>query len=187
MTPLALFLIAWVGWIVTWMIAALWTGRTEKRLASGSVWVYRAITAVGVVMFSHWTARALGMRRLWHVGYNGAYLLAALTFAGLLFAWWARIHLGRLWSSAITRKEGHHIVETGPYALVRHPIYTGLIGATLATAVAQATATGIGGFILVTTGLWLKARSEERFLGAELGVEAYAGYQRRVPMLLPFL
>jgi len=187
MRPSTLFAIAWIGWAVTWTIAALWSGRTEKRLATSDVWAYRIVTGVGVVMLSHWTARGLEERRIWHVGFNGAYLLAILTFAGILFAWWARIYLGRLWSGAITRKENHFIVDTGPYALVRHPIYTGLIGATLATGAAQATFTAILGCAFIATGLWLKARTEERFLSAELGHEAYARYQRRVPMLVPFL
>jgi len=187
MRPSALFAIAWIGWIVTWTIAALWSGRTEKRLASRDVWAYRIVTAVGVLMLSHWTARAFGLRRIWHVGYNGACLLAVLTFTGLLFAWWARIYLGRLWSGGVTRKEGHYIVDSGPYALVRHPIYTGLIGATLATGAAQATPTAIIGCVFVIVGLWLKARTEEHFLSAELDPEAYAAYQRRVPMLVPFV
>jgi len=124
---------------------------------------------------------------MWHVGYHGAYLLALLTFGGIFFAWWARIHLGRLWSGSITRKEGHHVVDTGPYGLVRHPIYTGLIGATIATATAAATVTAVVGAVLITFGMWLKARTEERFLTEELGPEAYTAYQRRVPMLVPFV
>jgi Phospholipid methyltransferase len=91
-----------------------------------------------------------------------------------------------LWSSVITRKEGHKIVDTGPYALVRHPIYTGLIIGLLATAVAEGRITGLIGGALVILGIWLKARTEERFLTAELDQEAYASYCRRVPMLVPF-
>ena len=125
--------------------------------------------------------------RFGHVGYVGAYALAGLTLAGLLFAWWARIHLGRFWSSAITRKEGHRVVNTGPYALVRHPIYTGIIVALAATAAAQVTTSGFAGAVLIAFGLWLKARAEERFLMAELGTDAYGSYRRRVPMLVPFL
>jgi protein-S-isoprenylcysteine O-methyltransferase Ste14 len=106
--------------------------------------------------------------------------------SAFLFAWWARLHLGRLWSSAITRKEDHRVIETGPYALVRHPIYTGLILAIFATAAAQATATSCLGAAFVAFGLWIKARVEERFLTAELGAEAYDTYRRRVPMLVPF-
>lgn len=186
MSPSALFAIAWIAWIGTWAAASFWSNRTEKRLATWDVWAYRAITAIGLIALSHFTARALGLRRIWHVGYSGAYLLAGLTFAGILFAWWARVHLGRLWSGAITRKEGHHIVDTGPYRLVRHPIYTGLIAATLTTAAAAATPTAIAGFMLIAVGLWLKARAEECFLSTELGPQDYAAYRRRVPMLVPF-
>ena len=69
--------------------------------------------------------------------------MAGLTLAGIAFTWWARIHLGRFWSNAITRKEGHRVIDTGPYGLVRHPIYTGLIGGMLATGVAVGTVTAI--------------------------------------------
>jgi protein-S-isoprenylcysteine O-methyltransferase Ste14 len=123
--------------------------------------------------------------RLWHVGAGGAYALAGLTLAGIVFAWWARIHLGRLWSSAVTRKQDHHVVDSGPYRLVRHPIYTGLIAAIFATAAAQATITGLLGAALVAIGLWLKARIEERFLADELGPGTYGAYRHRVPMLVP--
>jgi protein-S-isoprenylcysteine O-methyltransferase Ste14 len=186
MRPSDLFIVAWVGWIVTWTVAAFWTDRTEKSLSTWDTWAYRASTALGLVLVSHFSARTLHLRRIWHVGYSGAYLLVAATVGGILFAWWARIHLGRLWSGSITRKEGHHVIDTGPYGLVRHPIYTGLIAATLATAVAEATATALIGFAVLTFGLWLKARAEERFLSAELGPDDYAAYQRRVPMLVPF-
>jgi protein-S-isoprenylcysteine O-methyltransferase Ste14 len=69
---------------------------------------------------------------------------------------------------------------------VRHPIYTGLILAIIATAAAQATVTSIVAAVLITAGFWLKAHIEERFLTSELGAEAYGSYRRRVPMLVPF-
>jgi protein-S-isoprenylcysteine O-methyltransferase Ste14 len=187
MPPALLFAIAWIGWIVTWIAAAFWSGRTQKRVNTWEVWVYRVASLAGLVLLNHRTARALGSPRLWHVGLDGAYTLAALTFGGILFAWWARIHLGRLWSGSITVKEGHRVVDTGPYGLVRHPIYTGLIFAVIATAVAQATVTGLAAIALITIGLWLKARVEERFLATELGPDDYAAYRRRVPMLVPFI
>jgi protein-S-isoprenylcysteine O-methyltransferase Ste14 len=106
---------------------------------------------------------------------------------GLALTWWARIQLGGLWSSAITRKEKHRLVEIGPYALVRHPIYTGLIIALLATAAIEATQLALLGAQLIALGLWVKARAEERFLSTELAPETYESYRRRVPMLVPFL
>ncbi len=187
MRPSLVFAAIWIGWIVSWIAASFWSARTEKRAAAWGEWASRALLLIGALLLLHSTQQMLREPRLWHVGYDGGYALAGVTFAGILLAWWARIHIGRLWSGAITRKEGHHIVETGPYALVRHPIYTGLIAAIFATAAAQATVTGLIGAALVASGLWLKARVEESFLTAELGADAYAAYRRRVPMLVPFL
>nr|WP_280178209.1 MULTISPECIES: isoprenylcysteine carboxylmethyltransferase family protein [Mesorhizobium] len=104
---------------------------------------------------------------------------------GLIFSWWARIHLGRLWSASVTAKADHRIVDTGPYGLVRHPIYTGLLLALLATMAAKGTVWGIAGVALLTIGIVMKAKLEERFLRGELG-PAYDDYARRVPMLVPF-
>jgi len=183
MRPSIVFGIVWIGWIISWIVASFWSARTEKRVTTWETWLSRAALVLGAILLFHSTRRLLGETRLWHVGFDGAYALAGITLLGILFAWWARLHLGRLWSSAITRKEDHRVIETGPYALVRHPIYTGLILAIFATAAAQATVTGCLGAALVAIGLWIKARVEERFLTAELGVEV----RRRVPMLVPFM
>jgi len=187
MRPALLFAVIWLGWLISWIVAALWSDRAEKRLPTWDALVYRILNVAGVILSLPLTARHLGARRIWHVGYTGAYLLAGVTLAGVLFAWWARIHLGRLWSSAVTRKQNHRVVDTGPYGLVRHPIYTGILASVLATMIAQATATALGGWILIALGFWIKARAEERFLAAELEPEAYASYRLRVPMLLPFV
>ena len=134
-----------------------------------------------------WAAQVFGEKRIWEVGNNVAYGLIVVTLLGLLLTWLARIHLGRLWSSAITRKERHRLVDTGPYAFVRHPIYTGIITALVATAAIEATLAALVGATLICSGLWLKARAEERFLMVELGPDDYKSYCRRVQMLIPFL
>ena len=105
---------------------------------------------------------------------------------GLVFTWWARIHLGRLWSSSVTKKADHRIVDTGPYAIVRHPIYTGVLVAIYATAAMKGAPLSLVGAIVMTWGFATKARLEERFLREQLGAQAYDSYRRRVPMLLPF-
>ena len=91
----------------------------------------------------------------------------------------------RLWSGVITRKKGHKLIYTGPYAFVRHPIYTGLFIALFATAALEATAPALLGAALI--GLWRKARFEQHYLTIELSSEAYASYCRRVPMIVPFI
>ena len=184
--PSVIFAVIWIGWLVSWIIAGFWTNRTEKTATTWDVWAYRALIVAGAVLLLHTTRRVLHEPRLWHVGFTGAYILAGVTLAGILFAWWARVHIGRLWSGSITRKVDHHIVDTGPYRLVRHPIYTGLILSIIATAAAQATVTSVFGAALIACGFWLKAKIEERFLTAELGAETYGSYRRRVPMLIPF-
>jgi protein-S-isoprenylcysteine O-methyltransferase Ste14 len=177
----------WVAWLISWIVASFWSSPMQKRVATSETWTYRAAIITGSILLMPWTARMLAEKRIWDVDYKGAYALAGMMLAGLLLTWWARLHLGRLWSSAITRKEDHRIVDTGPYALVRHPIYSGLITALLATSAVEATVTALLGVALIAFGLWLKARSEECFLAAELGPEAYRCYCRRVPMLVPFL
>jgi len=130
--------------------------------------------------------RRTGPLRLWHVSWTGAWICAALVAVGVAVAWWARLHLGRLWSARVTRKTDHKVVDSGPYAIVRHPIYTGLLLSLLATAAAKGTILGIAGFSVLLIGIYLKARLEERWLTEELGADAYENYRRRVPMLLPF-
>ena len=176
----------WIGWLISWMATSFWSSPMQRRVATLETWTYRAAIIAGGILLMPWTAWMLAEKRIWDVGYNGAYALAGVMLVGLLLTWWARLHLGRLWSSAISRKQDHSIVDTGPYAFVRHPIYTGLIAALLATAAAEATVTALLGAALIVFGLWLKARSEECFLTAELGPEAYGSYCRRVPMLVPF-
>ena len=185
--PTELLALILVAWLISWAVGSFWSGRTEKHIMTWDSRAYRIPILAGAVLFTPWTAQALGEEPIWHAGDGGTYLLAGLTLAGTLFTWWARIHLGRFWSNAITRKEGHRVIDTGPYGLVRHPIYTGLIGAILATGAAVGTVTALFGALLIAFGLWQKARMEESFLTTELGADAYGSYCRRVPMLVPFL
>jgi len=145
----------------------------------------RILTLVGIVLLFGFY-RGLRDLPLWRGGPSLSWLMVGLAAMGLLFTWWARIHIGRLWSGTITRKAGHYIVDTGPYALVRHPIYSGLILAAIATGVQRGTLLAILGAALVAFSFFARARSEEQFLREQLGGENYDAYARRVPMLLPF-
>jgi protein-S-isoprenylcysteine O-methyltransferase Ste14 len=183
--PIVILVVIWVVWVASWIAASLWSSRAQTRIGDRETWTYRVPQIAGSLLLIPWPM--LAETPLWQVGYGAASVLAVVMVVGLAFAWWARIYLGRLWSSAITRKADHTVVDTGPYALVRHPIYTGVIMALLATAVAEGRILAFVGAALITFSFWLKARSEERFLARELSPEAYASYRRRVPMLVPFL
>jgi len=178
----------WFAWWVSWLAAAAWSDRAVKRPAAQYQLVYRALAAVGAVLlfglYSHHLETEI---ILWQTPVPLAWTLVAVVAAGLLFTWWARIHLGRLWSSSVSRKADHHVVDTGPYAIVRHPIYTGIILASAATAAMRGTALAWLGVCVMTIGWVLKARLEEGFLREQLGAEVYGDYAHRVPMIVPFL
>jgi protein-S-isoprenylcysteine O-methyltransferase Ste14 len=186
MGPGDVILALWLGWVVTWVLAALWSNRTEKRPAAGNEIRYRIPMLIGVALMFLSTDGYEDTLRLWRVGRSGAWLCVAGVAAGIVFTWWARLHLGRLWSGRITRKADHRVVDSGPYALVRHPIYSGLLLALLATTAVKGTLFGVAGFLFLLLGFWMKARLEERWLIDELNDGAYTDYRARVPMLLPF-
>ena len=110
----------------------------------------------------------------------------ALTALGIAFAIWARFYLGQNWSSAVTIKVGHQLIRTGPYAWVRHPIYFGLLLATVGTALARREPRGLLAFGLLWLGFWIKSRMEEQFMRKTFGAE-YEEYSRLTGALIPKL
>jgi protein-S-isoprenylcysteine O-methyltransferase Ste14 len=108
-----------------------------------------------------------------------------LALVGLSLAIWARVTLGGNWSARVTLKENHELIQRGPYRLVRHPIYSGLLLMILGTAVL---AGRVGGFIALAfcfCGFWVKLRQEERLLAQHLS--GYSEYMRRTKALVPFI
>ena len=183
MRPGLAIMILWGAWILSWLAAMVWSARAEKRASFRTELSYRVVLVLGALIFLVPAHGYYGPLRFWYIGWVGAWICTALIALGFAFTWWARIHLGTLWSGSITKKASHRIVDTGPYAIVRHPIYTGLLLAVLATAAAKGTLFGIVGALLITVGLWMKARFEERWLSQELGAAAYDVYRHKVPML----
>lgn len=114
------------------------------------------------------------------------YCGSAITASGLLFSVWARVHLGRNWSGIITLKEGHRLIRTGPYRLVRHPVYTGLLVAVIGSAMAVGTWDALIGVAIILLALLLKLRREETLLTSEFG-EEYVTFKRETPGLVPFI
>jgi protein-S-isoprenylcysteine O-methyltransferase Ste14 len=177
--------ILWIGWLVSWWLAARSATPAKARAAQPDERRYHAYVWAGSILIfvSYTVGRHFAV--LYPPSPAVGWTMIAVQAAGLAFAWWARIHLGRLWSATVTRKEDHRVIESGPYALVRHPIYTGIIVALFATAAIKGSVLSFAGFALLVVSFIMKARLEERFLGEELGPE-YDAYAERVPMLVPF-
>ncbi len=177
----------WIVWLVSWVIGAFWSSRTEKRRGLAGELVFRGLIFIGaVLLFTPFPNLHYPRGQFWVLDDSLRWLMTALTASGLLFAWWARIHLGYLWSDwAMARKAGHHVVDSGPYRLVRHPIYSGLIFAAFATAIEKGTAAALLGAAILALALYLRARREERFMREEVGEPAYDAYARKTAMLVP--
>jgi protein-S-isoprenylcysteine O-methyltransferase Ste14 len=182
----------WVLWAFSWLIAALWSRRTTARTPGRARLLDLAVSVAGGVLLGYASRmRWLSMEGvsapfLWRLPLSIDWALTSLVAVGLAFTWWARLTLGDLWSSNVVRKEAHTVVRRGPYRLVRHPIYTGMIFAAFALAAQTSLLAGLAGALLMAVGFSIKARLEERFLSAELGEGAYADYRRTTPMLVPF-
>ncbi len=187
--------VLWAVWYASWVVAAAWVSRAKTRMKTDMFGPHRILSGIGVLLLfeplGHLAKSApvvgVAVRRLWPSSPVLGWWLFALAAAGFAFCWWARLHLGRLWSGFVTLKQDHRIVDTGPYGLVRHPIYSGLMFSALMTGLMRATPAAFLGAILIAVGFSLTARIEEGFLRAQLGADAYDDYKVRVGMLIPGL
>jgi len=123
--------------------------------------------------------------RLWPPSSTAQGIGVALVIAGLAFTVWARVHLGGNWSGTVTVKQDHELIRSGPYARVRHPIYTGLIAALLGITIASGTVHAALGMTIIVLSLVRKSRVEENFMRATFPGE-YQRYSAQVPALIPF-
>jgi protein-S-isoprenylcysteine O-methyltransferase Ste14 len=176
----------WFAWAVYWMVSAVSGKATQRRESPASRLAHVVPLIIGAVLLGSrdmpwgWLAQ-----RLWPRSLTAYWIGVALLAAGLAFAVWARVHLGRNWSGSVSVKEGHELIRSGPYAYVRHPIYTGLLTAVLGTAIASGTMRAALGFAIITAALVRKLRTEERFMRETFPGE-YARYGAQVPVLIPF-
>jgi len=179
--------ILWLAWLAYWFVAARNVKATRRRESHASRLghVLLSVLAAALLAFRGQPLHWLDERFLPDT--MVAYWLGLLmVVAGLAFAVWARIHLGRNWSGTVTVKEDHELIRSGPYGIVRHPIYTGLLLAIAGTAIVFGEWRGLLAFGLLTIALSLKLRREERFM-QESFPEDYVRYQAQVPALVPWL
>jgi protein-S-isoprenylcysteine O-methyltransferase Ste14 len=189
-SPIRASLTLMAAWVLSWMLASFWSGQTAGRLPVGRALLHWAPTVLGAGLLVRSATFAAAAPSRIHPLYGlptpVGWVLTGIVAAGIAFTWWARVHLGRLWSASVERKEGHRLIDSGPYGVVRHPIYTGLLAALLAMAVQVATPAAYAGVLLIAIGFTVKGLMEEQLLSQALGAEVYAAYQARTPMLIPF-
>jgi protein-S-isoprenylcysteine O-methyltransferase Ste14 len=180
-----LFPSMWLTYLVYWWAMSTNVKATDRTESAPS----RLVRLVSIVCASLLLGLpniplALLDARFIPLGVSRFWIGAALTLSGLLFPIWARHQLGDNWSQAVTVKEHHRLITSGPYALVRHPIYAGLLLAFFGSAVALGEWRGLLAVALVFAVLWHKLKLEEKWIRAQFG-DSYESYSQRVAALVP--
>ena len=172
--------IGWAAFWVYWLVSAFSTRR--GHLAWSRELRIRAV--IGVIVIALVRLGAFRNHGL-NTGAWRAVLGLVLFAAGLAFAVWARVCIGRNWGSPMSEKDNPELVTGGPYAVVRHPIYSGILVAGVGTTVALSweglIAVGLAGIYFVYS-----ATVEERYLTNQFP-DTYPGYRRSTKMLVPFI
>ncbi len=175
----------WAAVGLVWLVGLAFTKRTVRAQSPGTRLFHLGLAALGFSLLSdQWIKTGwLAMR---FVPENRAIALTGLllTIAGCAFTIWARVTLGRNWSGRATVKDHHQLVTSGPYAVARHPIYSGLILAVVGTALADGVWRGILAILVILLALMIKM-SQEELLMMQTFPAAYPAYRQRVKALVP--
>ena len=181
-----LFPALWASWGAYWWLASRGTKPTERREPVASRLLHVVPLALAFALL--WLDRVPGPvlnDRLFPWTPWAFWAAALVTALGMLFSIWGRAHLGGNWSGIVTVKRDHELIVSGPYALVRHPIYAGLLVAFVGSALARGEWRGVLAVVVAWAALWRKLRLEEQWMAERFG-DRYLDYRRRVPALVPF-
>jgi protein-S-isoprenylcysteine O-methyltransferase Ste14 len=178
---------AWVFLGLVWLVGAFFSKPVERKEPLGSrlLQLGWGLLAAFLLSVRNLPLGPLGVRVIpgsLLLGYVGL----ALTWGGIAFAIWARFYLGSNWSARVTIKKDHELIRSGPYAIVRHPIYAGLLAAVAGTAIAIGEVRAILALPIIAVGLHFKARTEEKFMREQF-CEQYSRYEREVKSLIPWV
>jgi protein-S-isoprenylcysteine O-methyltransferase Ste14 len=175
----------WFAWCVYWLVAARGIKNDRRRESAGSRAAHLLPLALAALLLWPPTLPyGFLCGRMWPATATTFFAGAAILAAGLGFSIWARVHLGRNWSGIVTLKDKHELIRSGPYALVRHPIYTGLLLGFVGSAVARGEWRGVLAVAIVFVALWRKLQLEEQWMVETFG-DAYRRYRAEVPALIP--
>jgi protein-S-isoprenylcysteine O-methyltransferase Ste14 len=177
----------WLALFFYWVFSAFQVKKTIRRQADWRrvVYIFFVILAFSLLFekyipFSFLYQTVLPQNTAWKIGG----LILCMT--GLLFAFFARVRLGKNWSGRITVKENHELVQSGPYRITRNPIYTGFLAAFCGTAMTVGELRGYLGIPLMAACLLIKISKEEEFMLETFG-DKFREYQKKVKRLIPLI
>lgn len=175
--------ICWVAFLAAWAVLAMFFGVSGRRNSSVGARGIRLLLLVVIFIAIQYGVR-MPLRPLAGVGGNLATAGAIICVAGVAFAIWARVTLGKNWGMPMTLHENPELVTSGPYRYVRHPIYTGLSAMLIGTSLAYPLA-ALPCALMIAYSV-VSALREERDMEKQFP-EAYPEYKKRSKMLVPFL
>jgi protein-S-isoprenylcysteine O-methyltransferase Ste14 len=178
--------VLWLIGVVYWIVAAqsAKSARTTEPLATRLPFLAQMVVTA-ILLWPHEWPGWLDLKIIGG-GWDRFWIAVAMVTLGLALAIRARRVLGGNWSATVTVKEGHELVQTGPYRRIRHPIYSGILLMILGTGLAGGRVHALLAFPIALLALWLKSRMEERWMIAEFG-ERYALYKKTSWALIPFV
>jgi protein-S-isoprenylcysteine O-methyltransferase Ste14 len=176
--------VCWWVFVIVWAITALSVKPAKERQGRAGRLLTLAVFSLGGLLLAGKIPGAMLNGRLWALFRWLWFAGCAITLAGLIIAIWARLTLGSNWSAAITYREDHQLITRGPYRYVRHPIYTGLFGMAVGTALVVGTFGGLLGTLVILVGIWWKYQAEEALLARHFPGE-YPGYKAKTGALFP--
>jgi protein-S-isoprenylcysteine O-methyltransferase Ste14 len=181
------FTTLWLIFCAIWLISALRLKAVKSEESVGSRMRYQApLLAAWLLLFTRYSRWGVLGHRFVPESQTAAIIGLILTVLGMAFACWARYALGQNWSSKVTIKVDHELIRNGPYAYVRHPIYTGLLLAIIGTVLAAGEWRAVAALLLAWISFYQKARTEEKMLSQEFGA-AFAEHCRHTGFFLPRL
>ncbi len=179
----------WIVFLCYWFVSARSTKRTRESQGATAIIRHRLLMLLAfalLVVFARGFSVFPFSLTIVPESITTNIIGASVCFLGLAGAIWARRTLAGNWSSSVTFKENHELIQNGPYRFVRHPIYTSILTMFLGSAIVIGRLGGFLGLMVYFGTFWIKSRQEEALMLRHFS-EDYAAYRKRVKALIPYV
>jgi protein-S-isoprenylcysteine O-methyltransferase Ste14 len=176
----------WAIFLLFWFVTSFFTKKTVEgnNSIANTILIRMAIVIFIVLILGQHVPFVAS--HLWSYSTTSGVIADVIAIAGLLLMLWSRVVLGANWSASVVFKENHELIQRGPYALIRHPIYSGLLLMFLGESIWYGSVMWFLVLICVFIGFWMKAQKEETLLTKHFPAE-YPAYRERTKALIPFV
>jgi protein-S-isoprenylcysteine O-methyltransferase Ste14 len=182
LAALAELLLCWVAWALAFIYPILKAKGQKKAVIDRR----SKIGILGVMIGFMCAGTYIGAMQL---SRPAAALIASMVLApaSVVFTWWATWHLGKQWRYVAALTEGHELITTGPYRLIRHPIYASIFGLLLATIGAWTWwPLALPAVVFFIIGTEIRVRAEDGLLAARFG-EKFSDWSARTRAYIPLI